>query len=88
MSNERIGAITEEEPCFPVPYLGHPSARGVDHIRGSQCFVSPDLHSSATIPYQEAAAKKATAAPAAPAGSKPSRSLLGGWLARLRMLSH
>lgn len=109
LSNEGISAITEEEmggegeePRFPLPYRGHPLVRGVDHIRGSQCFVNADLHSSATIPYQEtAASKKASAAagpsPSYPQGpavapptalSKQSTSLLGGWLARLRLLSH
>ncbi|XP_053300772.1 LOW QUALITY PROTEIN: connector enhancer of kinase suppressor of ras 3 [Pleuronectes platessa] len=101
LSNEGISTITEEEPCFPLPYRGHPSVRGVDHIRGSQCFINTNLHSSATIPYQEAASKKpcsssssssSTSTPAAvsppPAATKPSTSLLGGWLARLRLLSH
>lgn len=111
LSNEGISAITEEEvgggeweePRFPLPYRGHPLVRGVDHIRGSQCFVNADLHSSATIPYQEAAAsKKASAAASCPSPSHPpgatvapptalskqSTSLLGGWLARLRLLSH
>nr|XP_046230046.1 connector enhancer of kinase suppressor of ras 3 isoform X2 [Scatophagus argus] len=88
LSNERISTIKEEEPCFPLPYRGHPSARGVDHIRGSQCFINADLHSSATIPYQEAASKKSAAVSPPPAASKQSTSLLGGWLARLRLLSH
>ncbi|KAM4713501.1 connector enhancer of kinase suppressor of ras 3-like isoform 2-T2 [Anableps anableps] len=88
LSNERISTIAEEEPCFPLPYRGHPSVRGVDHIRGSRCFVSADLHNSATMPYQEAAARTPPAAPAPQAGSKTSTSLLGGWLARLRLLSH
>ncbi|KAM4521601.1 connector enhancer of kinase suppressor of ras 3 isoform 1-T1 [Odontesthes bonariensis] len=95
LSNEGISTITEEEPCFPLPYRGHPSVRGVDHIRGSQCFISADLHSTATIPYQEAAPKKPAAAastsaavPASPAATKQPTSLLSGWLARLRLLSH
>lgn len=108
LSNEGISAITEEElgkegeePHFLLPYRGHPSVRGVDHIRGNQCFVNVDLHSSTTIPYQEAASKKATAAacpspsymPGAAVApttalSKQSTSLLGGWFARLRLLSH
>ncbi|GAA6215467.1 connector enhancer of kinase suppressor of ras 3-like [Lates japonicus] len=93
LSNEGISTITEEEPCFPLPYRGHPSIRGVDHIRGSQCFINADLHNSATIPYQEAASKKsASSTPAAvsspQAVTKQSTSLLGGWLARLRLLSH
>ncbi|KAM6915078.1 connector enhancer of kinase suppressor of ras 3 [Xenentodon cancila] len=93
LSNERIGVIAEEEPRFPLPYRGHPSARGVDHIRGSQCFINADLHSSATIPYQEASPKKSSASTstgvsAAKASTKQPTSLLGGWLARLRLLSH
>ncbi|KAK9531901.1 hypothetical protein VZT92_011293 [Zoarces viviparus] len=108
LSNEGISTITEEEPCFPLPYRGHPSVRGVDHIRGSQCFINANLHNSATIPYQEPAASKKSAAPSSSSSSsaaaaaaavpppppppmavtKQSTSLLGGWLARLRLLSH
>lgn len=94
LSNEGIGAITEEEPCFPLPYRGHPSLRGVDHIRGSRCFINADLHNSATMPYQEAPSKKTASAgssdapPAPPPSNKQPTSLLGGWLARLRLLSH
>uniref|UniRef100_A0A3B4YBL0 Cnksr family member 3 n=1 Tax=Seriola lalandi dorsalis TaxID=1841481 RepID=A0A3B4YBL0_SERLL len=95
LSNEGISTITEEEQCYPLPYRGHPSIRGVDHIRGSQCFINADLHNSATIPYQEAASKKSApsstttaAAPPPQAVNKQSTSLLGGWLARLRLLSH
>ncbi|XP_060908711.1 connector enhancer of kinase suppressor of ras 3 [Labrus mixtus] len=87
LSNEGISTITEEEPCYPLPYRGHPSVRGVDHIRGSQCFVNADLHNSATIPYQEAASKKSSPSSSA-AVNKQSTSLLGGLLARLRLLSH
>ncbi|TKS76178.1 Connector enhancer of kinase suppressor of ras 3 [Collichthys lucidus] len=97
LSNEGISTITEEEPCYPLPYRGHPSVRGVDHIRGSQCFINADLHNSATIPYQEAVSKKSPASSSASAAAavspplavnKQSTSLLGGWLARLRLLSH
>ncbi|CAL8311998.1 unnamed protein product [Boreogadus saida] len=121
LSNERVGTISEEAPpCFPLalPYQrgrrGVPGVRGVDHIRGSRCFVDAELHSSAaTMPYQETAvvgrkppvatatAPPAAAAAAAASGTKhgPSssssssssssgHSLLGGWLARLRLLSH
>ncbi|XP_070782392.1 connector enhancer of kinase suppressor of ras 3 [Enoplosus armatus] len=92
LSNEGISTITEEEPCFPLPYRGHPTVRGVDHIRGSQCFINADLHNSATIPYQETASKKSAASTSAAASpplavTKPSTSLLGGWLARLRLLT-
>ncbi|KAJ4929017.1 hypothetical protein JOQ06_004638 [Pogonophryne albipinna] len=97
LSNEGISSIPEEEPCFPLPYRGHPSVRGVDHIRGSQCFINANLHNSSTIPYQEGVSKKPSAPPsssAAAASSPPPlsntkpTSLLGGWLARLRLLSH
>nr|XP_057937520.1 connector enhancer of kinase suppressor of ras 3 isoform X2 [Doryrhamphus excisus] len=95
LSNEGISGISEEEEqCFPVPYRGHPAVRGVDHIRGSRCFISADLHSSATIHYQEMAPRKSPSAGTSPdtvtspPASKQSTSLLGGWLARLRLLSH
>ncbi|XP_041662015.1 connector enhancer of kinase suppressor of ras 3-like [Cheilinus undulatus] len=87
LSNEGISTITEEEPCYPLPYRGHPLVRGVDHIRGSQCFISSDLHNSATIPYQEAASKKSSSTSSA-AVNKQSTSLFGGLLSRLRLLSH
>ncbi|KAJ3606574.1 hypothetical protein NHX12_026095 [Muraenolepis orangiensis] len=109
LSNERIATISEEDPpCFPLPLpYQRGGSRGVDHIRGSRCFVNAELHNSATIPYQEAVGKKppvatATAPPASsssslsgskhgPSSSSSSssrHSLLGGWLARLRLLSH
>ncbi|KAI9528363.1 hypothetical protein NQZ68_022055 [Dissostichus eleginoides] len=96
LSNEGVSSIPEEEPCFPLPYRGHPSVRGVDHIRGSQCFINANLHNSSTIPYQEGVSKKPSAPPSSSAAAaspppmsntKPT-SLLGGWLARLRLLSH
>ncbi|KAK1796126.1 hypothetical protein P4O66_009214 [Electrophorus voltai] len=67
LSNERIPAISEEAPHFPVPYNRPPVGkrqlvRGVDHIRGSQCFINAELHNSATIPYQETETKKGPAA--------------------------
>ncbi|XP_047430320.1 connector enhancer of kinase suppressor of ras 3 [Mugil cephalus] len=94
LSNERISTITEEEPSFPLPYRGHPSVRGVDHIRGSQCFISADLHNSATIPYQEVTSKKSSSSSSSSSAAvsppqtvtKQSTSLLGVWLARLRQL--
>nr|XP_012779372.2 connector enhancer of kinase suppressor of ras 3 [Maylandia zebra] len=91
-SNEGISTITEEEPCFPLPYRGHPSVRGVDHIRGSQCYINANLHNTATIPYQEVGSKKASASTSAAVSptkgvNKQSTSLLGGWLARLKLLS-
>lgn len=86
-------AIPEEEPSFPLAYRGHPSLRGVDHIRGSRCLLTADLHSSATMPYQEAASRRSAGSSAAPPAAPPPStkqpgSLLGGWLARLRLLSH
>ncbi|XP_041951211.1 connector enhancer of kinase suppressor of ras 3 isoform X1 [Alosa sapidissima] len=94
LSNERIPTISEEAPCFPLPY--RPAARerqltrGVDHIRGSQCFINADLHNSATIPYQEALAKKAPKQKPAPSSSSSSGepSLLSSWIARLKLLTH
>lgn len=101
LSNERIATISEEAPYFPLPYrpLEGRSGQlihGIDHIRGSQCFINADLHNSATIPYQEALSKKAPATTMTPsaAAATPKRppsepsSILGGWLARLRLLSH
>lgn len=102
LSNERVSAILEEEG-FPVPYRApplsrglSPSIRGVDHIRGSQCFISAELHNSATIPYHQPESRPGTRAesrqesrPETRPGSrsKPS-SVIGGWLARLRLMSH
>ncbi|XP_032440822.1 connector enhancer of kinase suppressor of ras 3-like isoform X1 [Xiphophorus hellerii] len=88
LSNERIGAIAEEEPAFGLPSRGSPSVRGVDHIRGSRCLVGADLHHNATMPYQEAAATKKLPAAAQTRAKTGSTSVLGGWLARLRLLSH
>uniref|UniRef100_A0A3B5Q438 Cnksr family member 3 n=1 Tax=Xiphophorus maculatus TaxID=8083 RepID=A0A3B5Q438_XIPMA len=88
LSNERIGAIAEEEPAFGLPSRGSPSVRGVDHIRGSRCLVGADLHHNATMPYQEAASTKKLPAAAQTRAKTGSTSVLGGWLARLRLLSH
>ncbi|KAG7255285.1 hypothetical protein CRUP_003526 [Coryphaenoides rupestris] len=101
LSNERIATILEDDaPRFPLPQpLPQRGLRGVDHIRGSRCFVSAELHNSATIPYQDPPGRKpavaaVTAPPASVSASKRSSSsasghtLLGGWLARLRLLSH
>uniref|UniRef100_A0A8C8J3H1 Connector enhancer of kinase suppressor of ras 3 n=1 Tax=Oncorhynchus tshawytscha TaxID=74940 RepID=A0A8C8J3H1_ONCTS len=100
LSNERIATISEEASFFPLPYRplegrSGQLVRGVDHIRGSQCFINADLHNSATIPYQEASSKKVPATIMTPsAAATPKRppsepsSILGGWLARLRLLSH
>ncbi|XP_068198596.1 connector enhancer of kinase suppressor of ras 3-like isoform X2 [Antennarius striatus] len=82
LSNERIGAVVEE-PRFPLPYQGHLLLRGVDHVRGSRCFINVEPHRGAAV-LSQGAAVTGTSAPAA--ASKP-KSLLGGWLARLRLLS-
>ncbi|KAF7231395.1 connector enhancer of kinase suppressor of ras 3 isoform X1 [Nothobranchius furzeri] len=93
-SNEQIRTIPEEEPCFPLPYRGHPSARGVDHIRGSQCFISANLHNSATLLFKEAVSTQpagtrtsTSTKTSAPRQTKSSTSVLSSWLARLRLLS-
>uniref|UniRef100_A0A8C7MY22 Connector enhancer of kinase suppressor of ras 3 n=1 Tax=Oncorhynchus kisutch TaxID=8019 RepID=A0A8C7MY22_ONCKI len=99
LSNERIATISEEAPYFPLPYrpLEGRSGQlihGVDHIRGSQCFINADLHNSTTIPYREASSKNSPATTVIPAAATPKHppseptSILGGWLARLRLLSH
>ncbi|KTG42422.1 hypothetical protein cypCar_00007623, partial [Cyprinus carpio] len=89
LSNEQIPTISEESPCYPLPYRPtgeRQLVRGVDHIRGSQCFINADLHSSATIPYQEAVARK----PAAKSSKRrPSEaSVFSSWIARLKLLTH
>uniref|UniRef100_A0A3B4C027 Cnksr family member 3 n=1 Tax=Pygocentrus nattereri TaxID=42514 RepID=A0A3B4C027_PYGNA len=89
LSNERIPTISEESPCYPVPYRppGERLVRGVDHIRGSQCFINADLHNSATIPYQEAVARKNSTAKASKRPpSEPS--LFSSWLAKLKLFTH
>lgn len=90
LSNEQIPTISEESPCYPLPYRPRGErqlVRGIDHIRGSQCFINEDLHTSATIPYQEAIARKSSA----PKSTKrpPSEpSLLTSWISRLKLLKH
>ncbi|XP_028296325.1 connector enhancer of kinase suppressor of ras 3-like isoform X2 [Gouania willdenowi] len=76
LSNERIGAISEEEPGFPLTHRAHGAARGVDRIRG--------------VPHWEAPPTRTAASASAPPLSQgvTKQSLLGGWLARLRLLSH
>ncbi|XP_051954565.1 connector enhancer of kinase suppressor of ras 3 [Xyrauchen texanus] len=90
LSNEQIPTISEESPCFPLPYrpMGERQlVRGVDHIRGSQCFINADLHNSATIPYQEGVAQKTSALKSSKRPpSEPS--LLSSWIARLKLLTH
>ncbi|XP_077594713.1 connector enhancer of kinase suppressor of ras 3-like isoform X2 [Stigmatopora nigra] len=71
LSNEGIGQGGEAR--FPPPYRRQPSLRGVDHIRGV-----------AEVRRRDASPEKTAAAAAT---GKRSASLLGGWLARLRLLS-
>lgn len=89
LSNEQIPIISEESPCYPLPYRPtgeRQLVRGVDHIRGSQCFINANLHDSATIPYQEAMARKP--APKSPKRPPSEPSLLSSWIARLKLLTH
>uniref|UniRef100_A0A9J8CK29 Cnksr family member 3 n=1 Tax=Cyprinus carpio carpio TaxID=630221 RepID=A0A9J8CK29_CYPCA len=89
LSNEQIPTISEESPCYPLPYRPtgeRQLVRGVDHIRGSQCFINADLHNSATIPYQEAVARKPAAKSSKRTPSEPS--LFSSWIARLKLLTH
>ncbi|XP_052606881.1 connector enhancer of kinase suppressor of ras 3 [Peromyscus californicus insignis] len=90
-SNERITPITEES-ASPVYRFSRPTTerhlvRGADYIRGSRCYINSDLHSSATIPFQEEGPKKKSASSSAKASSgEPS--LLVTWLTRLKLLTH
>ncbi|XP_066532910.1 connector enhancer of kinase suppressor of ras 3 [Hoplias malabaricus] len=87
LSNERIPTISEESPCYPVPYRppGQRLVRGVDHIRGSQCFINAELHNSATIPYQEAIARKKPPKSSKRLSAEPS--LFSSWIAKLKLFS-
>ncbi|XP_073708833.1 connector enhancer of kinase suppressor of ras 3-like [Garra rufa] len=88
LSNEQIPTISEESPCYPLPYRPageRQLVRGVDHIRGSQCFINADLHNSATIPYQEAVARKPGAKSSKRPPSEPS--LFSSWIARLNVIT-
>ncbi|CAL8291441.1 unnamed protein product [Gadus morhua 'NCC'] len=82
LSNERIPTIAEEvsSVCTPPYRPGgeRQFTRGVDHIRGGHRYHSnSDLHSSATIPYQEDL-RKPPVGPAPPSKRIPAeRSLLG-----------
>lgn len=88
LSNERISTVPEEEPRPPLPYRGGPAVRGADHVRGSRCFMGSDLLHGAPLRYQEEVQTGAEVGSAQPGRTKTSTSLLGGWLARLRLLSH
>ncbi|XP_062857965.1 connector enhancer of kinase suppressor of ras 3-like [Trichomycterus rosablanca] len=89
MSNERIPPISEEGPCFSVPYRA-PSERqllrGVDHIRGSQCFINTELQNNTTTSYRDSTRRKNR-------GTRSSRrttevSSLSAWFARLKLEEH
>lgn len=89
-SNERIPPIVEES-ASPVYRFSRPIAerhlvRGADYIRGSRCYINSDLHSSATIPFQEEGPKKKSASSAKASSAEPS--LLVSWLTRLKLLTH
>ncbi|MGH0137018.1 UNVERIFIED_CONTAM: hypothetical protein FKN15_033042 [Acipenser sinensis] len=89
MSNERIPTIIEESPSMQQLHRSVTERnfmRGVDHIRGSRYFVNADLHSSATIPYQEETARKTPVTPPTKTtAAEPS--LLVSWITRLKLLT-
>ncbi|CAI9173683.1 unnamed protein product [Rangifer tarandus platyrhynchus] len=93
-SNERIPPILEESSSptyrFSRPATERQLVRGADYIRGSRCYVSSDLHSSATIPFPEEGTKKKAGSSAAKSSS-PEPSLLeagqttGNWLEKKKL---
>ncbi|XP_032506716.1 connector enhancer of kinase suppressor of ras 3 isoform X3 [Phocoena sinus] len=90
-SNERISPIIEERSSPPYrfsrPTTERQLVRGADYIRGSRCYISSDLHSSATIPFSEEGTKKKASSSAAKSSS-PEPSLLVSWFTRLKLLTH
>lgn len=86
-SNERIPPIIEESTYsqyrFSRPTAERHLVRGADYIRGSRCYINSDLHSSATIPFQEEGTKKKSAS----SGKSAEPSLLVSWLTRLKLLT-
>lgn len=90
-SNERIPPIIEEnsplQHPFPRPVAEKQLVKGTDYIRGSRCFVNVDLHNSATIPFQEDAAKRPPVTTSTKSSSTEP-SLLVSWITRLRLLTH
>lgn len=90
-SNERIPPIIEESISphyrFPRPAGERHLVRGADYIRGSRCYINADLHSSATMPFQEEGTKKKPGVAGAKASSTEP-SLLVSWLTRLKLLTH
>ncbi|XP_069929465.1 connector enhancer of kinase suppressor of ras 3 isoform X5 [Oryctolagus cuniculus] len=89
-SNERIPPIIEESASpsyrFSRPATERHLVRGADYIRGSRCYINSDLHSSATIPFQEEGTKKKSGSSAAKSSTE--RSVLVSWLTRLKLLTH
>nr|XP_012615314.1 connector enhancer of kinase suppressor of ras 3 isoform X1 [Microcebus murinus] len=90
-SNERIPPIIEESSSAPYrfsrPTTERHLVRGADYIRGSRCYINSDLHSSATIPFQEEGTKK-KAVSSASKSSSTEPSLLVSWFTRLKLLTH
>ncbi|KAK2114550.1 Connector enhancer of kinase suppressor of ras 3 [Saguinus oedipus] len=88
-SNERIPPIIEESSSpqyrFSRPTTERHLVRGADYIRGSRCYINSDLHSSATIPFQEEGTKKKSGS-SATKSTEPS--LLVSWFTRLKLLTH
>lgn len=87
-SNERIPPIIEESPPsqyrFSRPMAERHLVRGADYIRGSRCYINSDLHSSATMPFQDEGTKKKSAS-SGKSSAEPS--LLVSWLTRLKLLT-
>ncbi|KAM6356203.1 connector enhancer of kinase suppressor of ras 3 isoform 1-T1 [Podargus strigoides] len=90
-SNERIPPIIEESPStqhlLSRPVSDKQLVKGTDYIRGSRCFMNADLHSSATIPFQEEGAKKSSVT-SSTKSSSAEPSLLVSWITRLKLLTH
>lgn len=88
LSNERIPTIVEEAPSVSSPYRpsGERHLVRVDRIRGSRYYSNNDLHSSATIPYQEDTKKTPVASVSK--RTTADRSLLVSWITRLKLLTH
>ncbi|XP_032692283.1 connector enhancer of kinase suppressor of ras 3 isoform X2 [Lontra canadensis] len=90
-SNERIPPILEERSSsayrFSRPPAERQLVRGADYVRGSRGYLGSDLHSSATIPFQEEGPRKKPVSSAAKASSTEP-SLLVSWFTRLKLLTH
>ncbi|XP_054426109.1 connector enhancer of kinase suppressor of ras 3 [Pteronotus mesoamericanus] len=89
-SNERIPPIIEESSSPPYRFSRPTMERQLvraDYIRGSRCYLSSDLHSSATMPFQEEGTKKKSVSSGAKSSSTEP-SLLVSWFTRLKLLTH